>query len=727
MTAWFLGPRAEHFKLWQESFEYIFQDYANWRRNYSPQDPVVVTRERQRKQYQWIDKLNGRLDVMLAHLKAHYPFHSPRYVAHMLSEQSLPAVLGYFAGMLYNPNNVTDEAAPVTVELELEVGKLVAEMLGYDDASAWTHICSGGTTATLEALWVARSVQFLPFMVREYCQAENISLRIEMANSIERDIKDIRENAALLALKPKTAMSLLDRLVNSTLRPDSSDADKRRELQILNEKLATSRYNVRARGLAEVYKNISETPTTLETLKQPRIFAPATAHYSLEKIANILGYGTAAVSLIPVDEHFRMDVEVLEQKIIDLRDDEYIAAVVGIVGTTEEGAVDSIHRILALRTKIELERNRSFWLHVDAAWGGYISSVFRGVDISSDCDDVAKLSQLYLEKMNIADDFTRAGNLFPPAMKQLDSSTKIAWADWEVYASFLSMKDAESIVVDPHKLGYIPYPAGMVSFRDDRVTQLTEQTPEYISANDSVPSGAPSAEQHVRQIGAHILEGSKPGAAATACWLAHETIPLTRAGHGKIIKTSLLNAQRLAIYLAEHRNSFEAIERELGYRDKYQHPFTFEVLATPDTNIVVFVAIPMHRQHGDRLVRTADWSLSKINEMNHRIYNELSIAAKKSARDSIVQEYFVSRTVFKPARYSSKSLKKILDRLEIELADYEASNLFVLRSTVMNPFYFAARTLEDEERMDYLYDFVKILHRKTRGIRDIMAQPDHAM
>ncbi len=132
MTAWFLGPKSEHSTLWQDSFNYIFQDYVNWRRNYFPKDPVVVTRERRREHYEWADQLNGTLDQTLAELKAHFPFYSPRYVAHMLSEQTLPSVLGYFAGMLYNPNNVTGEAAPVTVNLELEVGKLIAEMLGFN-------------------------------------------------------------------------------------------------------------------------------------------------------------------------------------------------------------------------------------------------------------------------------------------------------------------------------------------------------------------------------------------------------------------------------------------------------------------------------------------------------------------------------------------------------------------------------------------------------------------
>jgi len=49
-----------------------------------------------------------------------------------VAEQTLPSIAGYFAGMLYNPNNVSGEAAPVTILIELEVGRMIAEIPGYD-------------------------------------------------------------------------------------------------------------------------------------------------------------------------------------------------------------------------------------------------------------------------------------------------------------------------------------------------------------------------------------------------------------------------------------------------------------------------------------------------------------------------------------------------------------------------------------------------------------------
>jgi hypothetical protein len=97
-----------------ELFEHIFTDYVHWRRNYFPADPWIVGRVRRRsdEHESWYDWLTSHLDVILAELKYHFPFHSPRYNAHMLSELSLPAVLGYFGGGFHNPNNVTAEAPP---------------------------------------------------------------------------------------------------------------------------------------------------------------------------------------------------------------------------------------------------------------------------------------------------------------------------------------------------------------------------------------------------------------------------------------------------------------------------------------------------------------------------------------------------------------------------------------------------------------------------------------
>src|SRR5687768_15828953 len=80
----------------------------------------------------------------------------------MLSEQTIAAQAAYFAAMLYNPNNVSGEVAPVTTRLEGEVADQLATMIGYHPQRCWGHLTSGGTIANFEALWIARNVFYHP-------------------------------------------------------------------------------------------------------------------------------------------------------------------------------------------------------------------------------------------------------------------------------------------------------------------------------------------------------------------------------------------------------------------------------------------------------------------------------------------------------------------------------------------------------------------------------------
>ena len=88
------------------------------------------------------------------------PFWSPRYEAHMCTDVTMPALLGYFATMLYNPNNVALEGSAITTVVEMEVGKQLCGMFGYNTDEgkkevplSWGHVTCGGTIANLESIW----------------------------------------------------------------------------------------------------------------------------------------------------------------------------------------------------------------------------------------------------------------------------------------------------------------------------------------------------------------------------------------------------------------------------------------------------------------------------------------------------------------------------------------------------------------------------------------------
>ncbi len=704
MTGWFLGPKAEHSELWQKSIDYIFQDYIHWRRNYFPTDRVVVTRERRRQHEEWIDRLNGNLDSILNELKAHFPFYSPRYIAHMLSEQTLPSVLGYFAGMLYNPNNVTDEAAPVTVKLELEVGKMVAEMLGFNPNRAWTHICSGGTIANIEALWVARMVQFVPFMIREFCVQHKLKFTVKTPNQTDAQIVDLADSD-LVQMRPAVCAFMIRNLARYRLGGTEAVRSAKTEaidrvLKEIDKSMRGSKYNVSQAGVAEVHRSIGMTPL---------VFVSASAHYSIVKAANVLGYGEKSVQAISVGDRFRISTTELRDRVLNMKASEYVAAVIGIVGTTEEGAVDAIHRIKLLRDECQSSQNKSFWLHVDAAWGGYFRTLFCGHKFSHQKGDLDLLCKQFMEVIKVEENLDLPHNQYPKGIKR----EKITWDEFELYKSFLAIMDADSVTIDPHKMGYIPYPAGMVSFRHGTVTELVEQKAQYISSEFGGIGSARLLEEPGPKIavGPYILEGSKPGAAAAACWLAHKTIPLTFYGHGKIVKTTLLNARRLLRYLEGHQSIFGKIDDEFYPKHPCPHPFTFKVLSFPDTNIVVFVTLPMVNLRGglERVHERLDF----INRLNKGIYELLSLS--NSGRQPTLpysQPFFVSRTEFKRDQYNTKSMTPYLEKLGVDPKEYAADGLFVLRSTVMNPFHFAAREVGE----DYLLAFLKQLHVAARRV-----------
>ena len=701
--AWFLGPKAEHGDIWLETFNYIFRDYVHWRRNYFPEDPIVIDREQLKRHELWFETLNGEIDKILNQLKAHFPIYSPRYNAHMVSEQTFPSVIGYFAAMLYNPNNVTEEAAPITLSLEIEVGKMVSEMLGYNPNTSWAHLCSGGTLANTEAHWIARTVQFVPLVVQDYCRERRVkNFQIEIPNRTFADILELSPRE-LISLKPNRSVEMLRKLAKHL----SEESGNTAAADDINAFLPLSRFNINSNGLHSVLREIGLSPA---------IFVSEAAHYSIKKLANILGYGENSVELIPVESHFRMNPDALRERLFDLADDKYVASVIGIAGTTEQGAVDPLHRIKFHRDELERTENRSFWFHVDAAWGGYVRSLFRGHDLKEPHEHrtLADICEEYFEKIG-ASEHAELTMLSPvPGVKTKEKKTLLLeWRDPEVYSAFLAMPDADSITVDPHKLGYVPYPAGLVAFQRSHVTELVIQKAPYITDE---AGGVRNIERNIeiKDIGPYIIEGSKPGAAAAACWLAHRSIPLVANGHGKIIKASLLDAKKFARYIGIHKRVFESIEYKLfGTTGTCKQKFGFELLTEPDTNLVCFLCLPMWEDADGDLHRDANFALSDINSLNQRIYDRATIKGSKRKRKMpYSQEFFLSRTTLNAEHYKPASIHRLLEKFEFSIYEYEQDGIFILRSTLMNPWHHQAA----KHGKNYLLDLLVNLHQIARDI-----------
>lgn len=627
VCGWFAGPSGENADRFSQILTEIYDDYVYWRRNCFPGDGAIIDSHAKRVSEPFWDDFSDRLNEMLGRLKEDFPFQSPRYAAHMISEQTLPSIAGMFAGMLYNPNNVSSEAAPVTVRMESEVCRWICRMLGYGDES-WGHLTSGGTIANIEALWTARSALFLPLLVRNVGE----SLGIDIS---EREMTD-RE---LLAVAPSQSLrSLHDCFSVAT--------NKGIPTKTVLDALRKSEFNVVERGLAHVTNALNVDLVVL---------APETCHYCVPKALDVLGIGRRAISYVEVDSQFRMRGDALQSKIEEAeKASKTILAVVGVAGTTEEGAIDPFHEIVSVREENQRSGRQSFWVHADAAYGGYLRTM------------------VVPERIGLGDAQSEV---------RIDGEPKML----DVYRPYGTACDAleslgecDSIAIDPHKLGYVPYPAGAVCYRSNLVKPVLRQNAPYIADE----AGPPSEERWSKSIGVYVMEGSKPGMVAASLWLSHGLIPLTSSAHGKLMQETVRNTGEFFTLVSDYPSlSHGARVRAVP-------------LCEPGSNIVCYAFVPSSRKVG----------LLEANRANRRIYESFSSRTSGDAQE--LHSFFVSRTVIDPQRYTWESARHSVEALGGDKTEYEQHGAFFLRSVFMNPWYSLAKSRDKY----FISDLVEALY-----------------
>lgn len=159
------------------------------------------------------------------------------------------------------------------------------------------------------------------------------------------------------------------------------------------------------------------------------------AHYSLKKAVATLGLGESAMHAVAVDRDGRIDLRALHAKLDELKRDRILVlALIGIAGATETGAIDPLQELA------ETARQENAWFHVDAAWGGAL---------------------LLAER-------------FRPLFEGIES--------------------ADSVVVDGHKLFWVPMAQGMVLFKDRASLDCLRHNSNYIIRTESGDLGQTSLE-----------------------------------------------------------------------------------------------------------------------------------------------------------------------------------------------------------------------------------------
>ena len=581
LDALFIGDKSENADIFKSTMNKLVNAHMGWRLNYMPQDkPLITESDKNSESFQKTnERMQSVLDELSVRLRSNsVPWHSPRYFGHMNSETLMPSILAYTYAMLWNGNNVAYESSPGTSQMEEEVGQDFAKLNGFKEG--WGHISADGSLANMEGLWYARNMKSLPLAMKE----------------IKPELVSGKSDWKLMNMSAEEVLDLL----NSTDPKTASD---------IKAHSARAGHNMDKLG---------------------KWIVPQTKHYSWMKAADVTGVGLDNVVSCPVDEHYRLDVDALEKIIRDLaKDHTPILGVVAVVGSTEEGQIDPVDKVVALRDKLQKE-GIYFYLHVDAAYGSYARSLFLDEDNNFiPYEDLKEVHQKY--------------GVFQEDKEYISK---------EVYNAYKAFPEAQSITVDPHKMGYVPYAAGGIAIRHKDMRDIIGYFPVYVYDKRS---GAPAT------LTPYILEGSKAGATAAAVWTAHRIMPLNVSGYGKLIGRSIEAANRYYEFLKNLHFNINGTEVEVN------------PLTQPDFNMV-------------------DWTfnikgntdLAKMNDLNLKFYQKASFVGGPVYNN----DFITSHTDFATDGYGNSPVPYVKSLGFSEDEWNKVQTVGILRACVLTPFLY---------------------------------------
>ena len=622
LDACFLGPYGENDALLERMLVEFLRDHVYWRRNFHPEDPPAIgTAAALHPDYLAFEaRMRRELHQLSAALKRSLPFHSPRYIGHMASDLLLPGLAAQMLALPYNPNNVSEDSAPVTIDMEVRAGLQLARMLGYvDDPArpdcAFGHLTSGGTVANYQGLRLALAMKAFPLALRA-AGVPDLALPEDDWGTF-----NLSHDAILALLGAWQAWLAAETPARRAHWQARVEAARIEQL-----------------GLAGFFAAHPQ-------LQVPCVLAPITAHYSWSKGLKLLGLGRARLDLLPT-RGMRLDLDALEERLQHCaRERVPVLMAVAVLGSTEYGTIDPVDGVLAARERSRA-RGLDFAVHVDAAWGGYLATLFRNEDGS----------------LRARDEVGGSFRYFPSAA---------------MHAAFGALGDTDSVTVDPHKLGYLPFGSGAFVCRDHRAMDLLAERADYVfhggQANDYF--------ERFRSLGQFVAEGSKSGAAAAGVYVAHKVLPLDHARFGRLPQATIRAAE-------------DFHDRALRFADEVAQRLTVRIPFTPDSNLVCLAMNP----RGNR-------SLAAANAFMQRLATVLRADPRQPLQ---IKEFFGSVTTLRPDLLGAEEMQRILASLGIEAEAPEP--LTILRHTLMNPYL-----IDHENGISYIDRYFDFLDRCTRA------------
>jgi len=103
------------------------------------------------------------------------------------------------------------------------------------------------------------------------------------------------------------------------------------------------------------------------------IYLTSQVHHCVQKAIRIAGLNRAQTVYVPVDRHFKMDINALRDQIKkDVAEGKKPFLLIGSAGTTDVGAVDPLNDLADVAEEFNL------WFHVDGAYGGFFMLTEQG-------------------------------------------------------------------------------------------------------------------------------------------------------------------------------------------------------------------------------------------------------------------------------------------------------------------------------------------------------------
>ena len=549
--AYFLGPKSENASWFRSEFQAALDQWFDWRRSLFGEDPSPIP-DQMRLQPEYLveretiaQKVRELGDLMTGEV----PKYTPRYIGHMVSELSIPAMLGHFVTLLHNPNNTSRDVARVSGVVEDEAIAMLADMVGFDPDLAQGHFTGGGTLANFESVWRAR-YRMDHFLALGLCIAERTG--------------DVFDSVAAAHM----GWARYKELSNTHV---FTDAELRQASGVLGNP-----FDIAAR-ISKMSK---------QTWAGPVLLVPGNKHFSWLKAANVFGLGEEAFWPVALDAQGRLSTPALKAAIQRAQDaGRPILSVVSVAGTTEAGEIDPVDKVCDYLDELR-DIGTYIWHHVDAAWGGFLCSMLGG----------------------------EAENALRPHSRK----------------ALAAISRANSVTLDPHKLGYVPYACGAFLVRDKANYSNSSFVAPYID------------RAVVNDRWMMTLEGSRSGAGAAAVWLTGKTMTFGPGRFG----TMMAGTMESRAFFAEALTAGEPIAR---------------LLEPADSNILCF-----------SLARPDE----KLSESNARTLKVFEGFAGDPA-------FSISKTVLSAENYG--------ELINAHLARYggqkDSASLVLIRCVFMNPFW----------------------------------------